>query len=105
MRLPASPLVAAKPDHRQSSRSAISIHGSPPYPAVMPGAPTMPRPSPRCPAAGSPSRSPRWGRADPLCGAGRLARVLAGTERPPLPDRGLRRPPTATGQGQRPYRL
>ena len=43
--------------------------------------------------------------ADALPRAGGLARVVAGAERPPLPGRGLRRPPAATGRGQRPYRL
>jgi hypothetical protein len=33
--------------------------------------------------------------------AGDLAWILAGAERPPLPDPGLRRPPAGAGRGQR----
>ena len=39
------------------------------------------------------------------CLSGDLARVLAGAQRPPLPDRGLRGPRAATVRGQRPHRL
>jgi hypothetical protein len=49
-----------------------------------------PRPSLRWPAdvfEWSPSTARR---AEPLPGAGELARLVAGAERPPLPDRGLR---------------
>jgi hypothetical protein len=52
-----------------------------------------------------PDRPPRRGVAEPLPRASCLARVSARVERPPLPDRGLRRAPAYPGQEQRPHRL
>src|SRR5215218_9552040 len=51
---------------------------------------------------GHPTWRRRW--ADALPRAGRLARVLAATEGPPLPDRGRRRPPASPERGQGPHR-
>jgi hypothetical protein len=106
MRLPASPLVAAKPDHRAAqplenqhpwlaavscchARSALLRRG------ILPAArPLLPH--------GRPSRR---GRADALPRAGGLARVVTDPERSPLLGRGLRGPPAPAGRDQRPYRL
>jgi hypothetical protein len=52
---------------------------------------------------GHPTGRRSW--PDPLPRAGRLARVLAGPKRSPLPDRGLRGPPTNPRRGQPPHRL
>jgi hypothetical protein len=101
MRLPASPLVAAKPDHRQPSRSAISIHGSPPYPAAMPGAPYYAEAFSRLPGRcfrlvahhgeAGPTPCP-----EPVAWRG----SMQAPKRPLLPGRDLRRPPAATGRDQ-----
>jgi hypothetical protein len=116
---PPSPTASRPPKQRlpaDSPRcSKIYPSSAPPGPSLAPrgslscgharSAPLCPGLLPATRPLLPPGRPPRRSRTHPLPRTGRLARIVAGTQRPPRPRRGLRRPPASTRRGQRPYRL